>query len=231
MGNNGNSDRVYFLGLQNHCEQWLQPRNWKTLAPWKKSYDKPTQHIEKQRHHFANKGLYGQSYGFPSSHVWMWELDHKEGWAPKNCCFQAMVLEKTLESPLETARRSNQSVLKKSILNIHWKDWCWSWSSSTLATWWKELTHWKRLWCWEKLKRRRIWQRMRWLDGITDSMVMSLRKLQEMVKDREAWPAAVHGVEKGWTRLNNSTTTTYTYITSLSFSHTNIVIESQNFMT
>ena len=69
------------------------------------------------------------------------------------------------------------------------------------------------------------------MDGITDSMVMSLRKLQEMVKDREAWPAAVHGVEKGWTRLNNSTTTTYTYITSLSFSHTNIVIESQNFMT
>ena len=82
----------------------------------------------------------------------MWELDHKESWVPKNWCFWTVMLEKTLESPLETARRSNQSVLKKSILNIHWKDWCWSWSSSTLATWWEELTPCKRPWCWERLK-------------------------------------------------------------------------------
>ena len=73
----------------------------KALASWKKSYDKPTQHIKKQRHHFANKGPYSQSYGFSSSHVWMWELDHKEGWAPKNWCFQTVVLEKTLESSLD----------------------------------------------------------------------------------------------------------------------------------
>ena len=70
------------------------------LAPWKKSYDQPRQRIKKQRHYFANKGLYSQSYVFSSSHVWMWELDHKEGWAPKNGCFWAVVLEKTLESPL-----------------------------------------------------------------------------------------------------------------------------------
>ena len=77
-GNNGNSDRLYFLGLQNHCRCWLQPWNKKTLAPWKKSYDKPRECIKKQRHYFADKSLYSQRYGFPSSHVWIWELDHKE---------------------------------------------------------------------------------------------------------------------------------------------------------
>ena len=66
----------------------------------KKIYNKPKQCIKKQRHHFADKGPYGQSYGFSSSHVWMWELDHKESWAPKNWCFWTVVLEKTLESPL-----------------------------------------------------------------------------------------------------------------------------------
>ena len=73
----------------------------KTLAPWKKSYDQPSQHIKKQRHYFANKGLSSQSYGFSSSHVLMWELDYKESWAPKNWCFWNVVLEKTLESPLD----------------------------------------------------------------------------------------------------------------------------------
>ena len=68
---------------------------------WKKSYDKPRQNIKKQRHYFADKGSSSQSYGFSSSHVWMWELDHKEGWAPKNWCFQIVVLEKTRESPLD----------------------------------------------------------------------------------------------------------------------------------
>ena len=71
------------------------------LAPWKKSYEKPRQCIKKQRCYFANKVLYSQSYGFSSSHVWMWELDHKEGWASKNWCFLTMVLEKILESPLD----------------------------------------------------------------------------------------------------------------------------------
>ena len=71
------------------------------LAPWKKSYDQPRQHIKKQRHYFANKGPSSQSFGFSSSHVWMWELDHKERWAPKNWCLWTVVLEKTLESPLD----------------------------------------------------------------------------------------------------------------------------------
>ena len=78
------------------------PNNGKyQLAPWKKSYDKPKQYIKKQRHYFANKGPYSQSYGFSSSHVWMWELDHKESWAPKNWWFWTVALEKTLESPLD----------------------------------------------------------------------------------------------------------------------------------
>ena len=68
---------------------------------WKKSYDQPRQHIKKQRHYFANKGLSSQSYGFSSSHVWMRESDYKESWVPKNWCFWTVVLEKTLASPLD----------------------------------------------------------------------------------------------------------------------------------
>ena len=69
---------------------------------WKESYDQPRQHIKKQRHCFANKGPSSQGYGFSSSHVWMWELDYKESWAPKNWWFWTVVLEKTLESPLNS---------------------------------------------------------------------------------------------------------------------------------
>ena len=71
------------------------------LAPWKKRYDKPRQHIKKQRHGFADKGPSSQNYGFSSIHVWMWELNYKESWAPKNWCFWTVVLEKTLENPLD----------------------------------------------------------------------------------------------------------------------------------
>ena len=81
----------------------------------------------------------------------MWELDYKESWALKNWCFWTVVLEKTLESPW-TARRSNQSMLKEISPEFHWKDWGWSWSSNTLATRCEELTHWKRPWCWQRLK-------------------------------------------------------------------------------
>ena len=99
--NNGNSERLYFLGLQNHGRQWLKPWNQKTFAPWKKSYDKPRQSIQNQKHHIANKDQSSQSYVFSNSHVWIWELDHKDVWALKNWCFQIVVLEKTLESLLD----------------------------------------------------------------------------------------------------------------------------------
>ena len=73
----------------------------KTFTLQKESYDKPWQHIQKQRHHFANKGPYSQNYSYSSRHVWIWELDQKEGWAPKNWSFQIAVLEKTLKGPLD----------------------------------------------------------------------------------------------------------------------------------
>ena len=90
-----------------------------------------------------------QSYGFSSSHVWMWELDYKERWVLKNWCFWTVVLEKTLESPLDC--KEIQPVSPKGDQSwIHWKDWCWS-RSSNIGHWWEELTHWKRPWCWERL--------------------------------------------------------------------------------
>ena len=84
----------------------------KMLTLCKKSCDQPRQHIKKQRHYLTNKSPSSQSYGFSSSHVWMWELDYKESWVLKNWCFWTMVLEKTLESPLD-CKESNQSILKE----------------------------------------------------------------------------------------------------------------------
>ena len=100
-GNSGNSGWLCFSGLRNHCRWWLQIWNLKSLTPWKESYEQPKQNIKKQRCYFVNKGLSSQGYGFSSGHVWMWALDFKESWVPKNWCFWTVVLEKTLESPLD----------------------------------------------------------------------------------------------------------------------------------
>ena len=178
------------------------------LASWKKSYDKPRQHIQKQRHYLANKGPSNQSNGLSSSHVWVWELDHEEGWMLKNRCFWTVVLKKTLESPLGSKEIKLVNPKRKSSLNIHWKNWCWSWSPIIWPPDMKSRLIGKAPDAGKiEGRRRRGWQRMKWLEGIIDSMDMSLSKRWEMVKDREAWYIAVHGIAKSRTQLSNWRTT------------------------
>ena len=150
-----------------------------TLAPWKKSCGKTRQHIKKQRNHFADKCPSSQSYGFSSSHVRMWELDPKEGWAPKNWCFWTVVLEKTLESPLDCKEiqpvhpKGNQSEYSLEGLMLKLK-------LQNLGHLMRRADSLEKTLMLGKIEgRRRGWQRIRWLDGITDSMDMSSSKFGE----------------------------------------------------
>ena len=107
-----------------------------------------------------------------------------------------------------TSRRLNHSIPKEINPEYYWKGWCWSWSSNTLAIWYKELTHWKRPWWWERLKARGEWGDRGW-EGWMVSLIQwtwNLNKLHEIVKDREAWCAVVHAFPKSWTQLSDWTT-------------------------
>ena len=178
----------------------------------RKVKDQPRQHIKKQRHYLANKGPSSQGCGFSRGHVWMWEstsMDCEESWALKNWCFWSVVLEKIIESPLDC----------KEIQPVHSEgDQPWDFfggndvEAETPVVWPPHAKSWLigkdpdagRDWG----RRRRGQQRMRWLDGITDSKDMNLSELQESVIDREAWHAAIHGIAKSrtwlsdWTELN-----------------------------
>ena len=142
----------------------------------------------------------------------MWELDHKESWAPRNWCFQTVVLEKILESPLKS--KEIKAVNPK--WNQHWifigrtNEWIfsWSWSSNTLVTWCEETPHWKKPWCWERLRAGgRVGDRGQdgWMASSTQRTWVWAN--WEIVKDKKAWNAAVHGVTKSQTQLSNWKTT------------------------
>ena len=167
-------------------------------APWKKSYDKSRQHAEKQRYHLANKGPYSQNYGFSSSHLWMWEVDHKEGWAPKNWCFQTAVLENTLESPLDSKEiKPVDSKGNQPWIFIGKTD-----AKAEAPILWP--THWKRLWCWKRLRAGRGRDDRGWMAGWHHQL--NGHESEQTLGDsegQEVWCATVHGVANSQTWLSD----------------------------
>ena len=146
----GRPGMLWFMGSQRVGHNWVTELNW--TAPWKKSYDQPRQHIKKQRYYFANKSPSSQSYGFSSSCVWMWELNYKESWVSKNWCFWTVMLEKTLESPLDSKKiqpahpKGNQSWIFIGRTDVE---------AEIPILWLPFVKNWligKNPWCWERLK-------------------------------------------------------------------------------
>ena len=178
----------------------------KTLAPWKKSYDQSRQHIKEQRHYFAKRGSSSQSCGFSSGHVWMWELDYKESWAPKHWCFWTVVLEKTLESPLDCKEiqpvypKGNQSWIfigrtdAEAETPILWPPHAKSWFIGKDPDAGRD---------WGQEEKGMMEDEMagwhHWLDGQGFGETLGVGGGQE------AWRVVIHGVAKSWTRLSDWT--------------------------
>ena len=140
---------IWSLGQGSSLEKEMATMKLKDACSLEKSCDKPRECIKKQRHHFADKGPYSQSYGFSSNHVRMLELNHNEGWMPNKWCFWNVMLEKSLESPLDCKEVKPVNPKRNQFwIFIGRTD---AENSSTLATSCEELTHWKRVWCWEGL--------------------------------------------------------------------------------
>ena len=213
-GNSENRDRLYFgsskITADGDCSHEIK----RCLLLGRKDMTN-LDSILKSRD-IVDKGLFSQSCGFSSSHVWMWELDYKESWAPKNWCFWNVVLEKTLESSW-TAKRTNQSILKEISPEYSLEGLMVKLKLQYFGHLMQRNDSFEQTLMLRKIeggRRRGGWQRMRWLASITDSMNMSLSKLWELVMDREVMHDVAHGVAKSqiqlsdWTKLTRLSTYT-----------------------